>query len=182
MRLPPPRPLVSYTIFLSSADDAAALRVRVKRLVEESFNPQLLEAQSQFTIRLDMWERSAAQRPPPGKTSNDIFVERALNSDVLLVLLLDRLGTGTQEEIEAVLETDEVQLSILHFTERSDSRIRRMKVGRFIEQHRDRFFYLRRQCAPDSDESWIEIVKQLFAIVLGGVSRPDAEEPLVESR
>jgi hypothetical protein len=99
---------------------------------------------------------------------------------VALVLLLDRLGRGTQEEVEAVLEAG-VQLSVLHFTTRTDAELSNLKVGKFIRQHRDKIYYERKRCPPDSEDTWYAIVKTLLAVLLRGVM-PPAEEPFVETR
>lgn len=66
-----------YTVFLSSADDAAKLRKRFKGLVEETVNPVLVEAEANARLNLDMWERKAPRRLAPGETVDDEFVRRA---------------------------------------------------------------------------------------------------------
>jgi hypothetical protein len=169
MRLRPARATTAYRVFLSSATDANTLRKRVKRLVEDVFNPQLLEADAGFVVLLDMWERAAAQRAGAGQTVNQLFVDRALKSDITIVLILDSLGGGTREAVEAVLGQDDVQLSVLRLTTKDGDAADADEAGQFILANRDQFLYEMKRAALNSADSWLMLVRTLFAIVLRGV-------------
>src|SRR6266849_9769774 len=106
MKLGSPIQQRTYRIFLSSGDDARALRDRVDRIVTDSINSQLLEAGEKVRLEVDRWERTAPQRAEPDRQTNDRFVQRALDSNVTITLLLEQLGEGTRAELEAVLDTD----------------------------------------------------------------------------
>jgi len=97
-------------IFLSSGDDALELRDLVHALVDDAVNPQLRHAGFPYQLAVDRWEQTAAERNAEGEDGNARFVRLAKASTVTLSLLLERLGDGTREEIEAVLETDGVDL------------------------------------------------------------------------
>jgi hypothetical protein len=151
-----------FRIFLSSGDDAADLRDRVEALVHDAINPQLLEAQMQIRLEVDRWEKTAAQRAHPGKNTNDLFVQRALESNLTMALLQDRVGDGTREELEAALAA-ETEVSALWFVPRDsepDS-----EVARFLTPHKQTLYY-DKTGAPDSDESWLGITRILFGMVL----------------
>jgi len=120
MKLGSPIQQRTYRIFLSSGDDARALRDRVDRIVTDSINSQLLEAGEEVRLEVDRWERTAAQRIEPGRHTNDLFVQRALDSNVTITLLVEQLGKGTRTELEAVLDADK-QISALWFVPRDSS-------------------------------------------------------------
>jgi hypothetical protein len=109
-----------YSVFLSSGEDAHELRELVHALVDDVVNQELKLAQSKVRLSVTAWDRVAAGRALEGETVNDRFVRLARQSSLTLCLLIASLGQGTREEIEAVLDTDDVELSILWFVQRSD--------------------------------------------------------------
>lgn len=150
-----------FTIFVSSGADAAHLRQRVRKLVLDAVNPQLRIGRTGVRIEIDRWEDTAAARTR-GENTNAQFVERAKAAQLTLALLLETLGDGTKEELEAVLETDQ-ELSALWFIaadEDPDS-----EVGRFLDAHKDRLLHSKAG-RPESDESWINIVSVLTGAVV----------------
>jgi hypothetical protein len=81
-----------------------------------------------------------------------------------------------------MLETEDVQLSVLHFSTRNRRQHASSKVGRFIIANRKKFFYDRKSCTGESDEAWYAIVKTLLAVLIKGIAPEKPEEPLVEVR
>lgn len=107
-------------MFLSSGEDARELRDLVHALVDDVVNQELKQAGSTIRLSVTAWDRIAAGRALEGETVNARFVRLARTSSLTLCLLIATLGQGTREEIEAVLHTDDVELSVLWFVERSD--------------------------------------------------------------
>ncbi len=165
----PPRP--TYRIFLSSGDDAAGLRERVKGLVEEAVNSQLMQLGMDLRLELDIWERTAPETNEPGESTNQRFVKRALDSNLTLALLLAKLGPGTREEIEATLEAGQ-ELKVLWFVPRRSRP--QSEVASFLEPLSGRLYY-DQTGNPDDDESWHGIVRTLLRIVLLELSRGPQE-------
>ena len=102
-----------YRLFLSSSDEVDVWRDRVEDLMNKSFNPQLEDLVGVW-IRVMRWEQVAPQKVSR-KTVNEEFVSRVRRSHLALVLLREKLGDGTREELEAALEEDDVQLSVIRF-------------------------------------------------------------------
>src|SRR5205807_2216165 len=94
-----------------------------------SINSQLLQAGSSIRLIVDRWERTAPGRTQ-GETINSWFARRGRQSSLALCLLIRRLGDGTKEEIEAVLDADDVQLSVIWFVDRDSWPM--TAVGRFL--------------------------------------------------
>ncbi len=160
----------TYRIFLSSGDDAAALRDRVDDLVIEAVNSQLLQAGISLRLEVDRWERTAAASNNSGESTNDQFVKRALDSNLTLALFLKRVGQGTKEEIEATLEAEK-SVSALWFVPRKSKP--RSQVARFLEPKRKHLYY-DKTGRPDEDASWHGIVRVLFQLVLTGLKQGEA--------
>src|SRR5688500_2019453 len=93
------RPLIGgvshFPVFISSGDEASVMKERVKRLIEEWINKQLLHGLWQLDLPVLDWRDIAAQRAPAGGRTNDLFVEHARRSSVTIVLLFDRVPPGT---------------------------------------------------------------------------------------
>lgn len=118
MKLPEPDTVRSYNLFLSSSDEdeTRRLRDRVRRLVDDVINPQLDEySEAGVRLAVQRWEQTAAQRVEPGATVNGLFVAKARRAALTLVLLLDEIRPGTQEEFEAALSELDRQVSVLVF-------------------------------------------------------------------
>jgi hypothetical protein len=129
-----PRPQ-ELTIFLSSGDDALAARDCIEGLVERVFNPQFRRTNAPFRFAIERWEREAAQRNQLGESTNERFVRMAREADMTVALLLERLGPGTREELQAVLQDTNHELAPLWFVPprthpESD-------VATFLDEHRE---------------------------------------------
>jgi hypothetical protein len=159
-----------YRIFLSSGDDARDLRDRVQRLVYDAINPSLLQSGANVRLEIDRWEVTAAARTR-GTHTNEQFVQRAREAQVTMALLLQTLGDGTREELQAVLDETEEELSALWFIhkhEKPDS-----EVAQFLDSNRQRL-YFDKTGPPDDEESWIGVTRVLMQTVLEALKPPEA--------
>jgi hypothetical protein len=170
----------TYTLFLSSADDewTQKLRSRVKRLIDDVINPRLGGyREAGVRLALDMWEREAAQRASPGRKVNDLFVEKAKDSQLTLVLLLDEIRPGTREELDAALAQLGVQVALLIF-ERPNGPLDAQKfqeLNDYIDalRARDDLFYDSRCGEPDSDDAWLSLIRTLLDFTFGAMRNHD---------
>jgi hypothetical protein len=177
VRLPEPATVELHTLFISSSDEPTARRIRqrVKRLVDDVICPSLRQEypESRVTLEVDMWERTAAQKA----AGNAIFVERARASGVALVLIFDELRAGTKEELEAVVDEADVEVSLLSFDpSRNADPEQRKKVERVIRKYRGQLFY-KRVGKPNSDDAWFELSRQLFAFAFAAMRKSDDRVP-----
>jgi len=156
-----------FVIFLSSGDDALRLRDLVEQLAQEAVNPELLQAQLGVRLIIDRWERTAPGRTA-GEAVNSWFVRRATTSSLALCLLIRRLGTGTREEIEAVLGTDGVDLSVIWFVDRTTWP--RTAVGSFLDRHKDHL-YIDRAGPPTEAGAAVALVRLLLHVVMQRLSQ-----------
>lgn len=159
-----------YRIFLSSGDDARDLRDRVERLVQGAINPSLLQAGANVRLEIDRWEVTAASRTR-GTRTNAQFVKRARQAQVTMALLLQTLGGGTREELEAVLDETDRELAALWFVREHEDPD--TEVGRFLKLQRPRLYY-DKTGPPDDDESWIGVTRVLVRTVLEALKPPEA--------
>jgi hypothetical protein len=151
-----------YTVFLSSGDDALHLRDLVDDLVRDAVNEELLRAGLPVRLIVSRWERTPPGRAQ-GESVNDRFVRMAKSSSVTLCLLIKKLGKGTREEMEAVLATDDVDLSVIWFVSRATWPM--SSVGKFLREHRDEIF-IDRAGVPDSPGAAVAVVRFLLHIVM----------------
>lgn len=162
-------PVSEYTVFLSSANDAIELRQRVDGLFHNVVQPALKSAGADIRFHLDMWEKTEPRRLEDEETIDDEFVERAVASDLLLTLIVERLGSGTRKEIEAVLASDR-EISLLWFVdgdEHPDT-----PAGNFMKQlSEEGVLRYRKAGRPGTNESWESIVTVLLAAILAGLTR-----------
>ena len=171
-----------YTIFVSSGDDALSLRNRVTALIEEVFSPLLRRMGLPFRLQVERWEREPAQRAPGGNP-NAIFVEKARQSDLTLVLLRDRLGPGTREEIEGIADREDVELSILWFPSGSAE-----ATGLPAAENAETFLRgqseaLYARCEDSgSESSWHIILRPILLLMLRVFAEEENRETLVERR
>lgn len=165
----------NYVVFISSSDEVAHARRRIKNLIDESINPPLAD-RSRAQLYPRMWERATAQ-VAPGKTVNELFVEGVETSHAAMVLLKTQLGAGTEEEVEAVLDLPaarEVWLSVLRFalddgeTPSEDPRRLDDFLGQIGEDHRVLYHDTG---ALDSEEAWYTIVKTLTQYALAAFEK-----------
>lgn len=149
-------------MFLSSGDDALELRNLVDGLVSDAVNSELYQAGSSVRIFVDRWERTAPGRAY-GESINDWFVRRARGSSLTLCLLLKQLRGGTKQELETVLETDDVELSVVWFVDRTTWPLN--TVGRFLRTHQSELF-VSRAGPPEGPGATIALVRVLLHIIM----------------
>lgn len=169
-----------YVVFVSSGDDAVELRKLVKRLVDDALSPVLHQAGSEVRLRADLWEYTAANRSD-AESVNAQFVERAKNASVLLCLLIQRLGSGTREELESAFNVPNMEIKLIWFVDR-DARWPRTNLGTFLKDHKDRQkLFIDRAGSHDGDGAVVAIVRALFDIAAKALVRTP-EEPFREVR
>lgn len=161
------------TVFVSSGDDVVCLRDLVDDLVRDAINSEFQRASIPLRLLVSRWERSAPGRAADGEKVNDRFVALARKSSVTLCLLLDRLGAGTREEIEAVLDTPDVDLAILWFVE--PHTWPKSEVGCFLESLKDRGVFIDRAGRPDSRGSVVAVMRALLNIAIRGLAQQGGE-------
>jgi hypothetical protein len=167
-------------VFISSGDDARDLRERIRGLIDDVFNQVLTEGRRGVVLYADMWERTAPQRAGEAGV-NEMFVQRARDSHLTMVTLIDELRPGTLEEIKAVLPDRSIELAVFRFTEQTIAEAEADEVGQFLEANRDRFFYALKDGGPDSDVAWFELVRELLALVFSVIDVAPTG-PFVEER
>jgi hypothetical protein len=170
-----PRTVDLYHVFISSASDVDEVRKRVNRVIEDAINPPLGDRVA-AQLYPDMWERASPQ-VTPGRTINEMFVERAVAAACVLVLLKTRVGNGMREEVEAVLALPPpgVQLSVLRFTDsdpaanqsKMDAFARRLNRGKVLYDHTG---------TPGSEQAWLSIIKVLTGFALAVLDRTRERE------
>jgi hypothetical protein len=176
-----------YRLFLSSSNDPPLqrLRARVKALVEEVVNPQLISEypEAGVSIALEIWERVAAQQAH-GDSVNEIFVEKARNSQLTLVLLHDQLKKGTREELDAAIAAG-VEVSLLCFEPpKSLSHRRQAQLRRDIRRYESHLFY-GELGPPLSNDAWIGLTRVLLAFTFASIrdsQLPGGRELVAELR
>lgn len=161
-----------YTIFLSSADDAIDLRERVDGLINNAVQPVLRNSGVEARFYLDMWEKTAPRRLEEDETIDDEFVERAVNSNLMMTLAVERLGSGTRKEIEAVLAS-RTELAMLWFVDANEHPD--TPVGKFAtELEENGVVRYNKAGRPSTNRSWEAIVRLLLQAVLAA-SEPQEE-------
>jgi len=108
-----------FKVFLSSGDDALLMRDEVSTFVDHSVNGVLRDTGAAVRFEVERWEETPAQRNPSGEAGNAKFVRKAQAADVTLTLLVERLGDGTREELDGVLDETDKELSALWYVERT---------------------------------------------------------------
>lgn len=163
-----------YRVFISSSNDASDVRRRLRGLIDDVFNPALMQGGWPFVLHADMWERTAAKKVA-GKNVNEQFVDRALESNLTIVALIDHLRGGTKQELEAVLAKGEVELSVLRLSAKPREKAAKDSVGKYLTSIQDKiFYYSLTDQGPDSEDAWFEIVRQLLSLVLTAAILPEA--------
>jgi hypothetical protein len=180
MRLPTGIPTSVVLIFLSSGDDVLELRELVNRLVEESVNPVLRQNELSVRVEVDGWDRTAAHRVPSGEKTNTEFVRRACNAHLVLGILRDELGDGTREELEAALEKDDVELSVVWCVDR-DGDWPETSVGKWLGPMKERLLFDRAGDLGTVGPA-IAIVRILLEAVMTAARQNQDQELLRERR
>lgn len=167
MRLGHGVPVSEYTVFLSSADDAVELRKRVDGLFHNVVQPLLKSVNVDVRFHLDMWEKTEPRRLEDEETIDDEFVNRAVASNLLMTLLVDRLGSGTQKEIEAVLDS-KTEIAMLWFVDRDEHP--ETPAGRFLRQLEDEgVLRYKKAGRVGTHESWQAIVMVLLGAIFAAL-------------
>jgi hypothetical protein len=172
----------AFPIFISSGADANALRDRVDRVVQRAFNAQLSHRAWKVWFPIWRWEDVEARAAASGQTVNDTFVQMARESSVVLVLLHDQLRPGTEEELLAVKDDENVDLKVFWFPLRHPVLRfgRPTQVGRFLELHKNEVLHTRFDDI-DGEAAWIYLIQNLVATLLKAL-RSEKRIPYVERR
>ncbi len=162
MKLGPGQMVSEFEVFLSSSNDAIEVRERVEGLIQNAVNPAL-KALGERGARfyLEKWEHTEARRLGEGEEFDDEFIDKAVKSDLVMTLVVDRVGPGTKAEMKAVVEskTEIAALWFVKFGEQPDT-----EAAGFLNELQDEGILRYKQAGPlDSDESWQAIVRVLMA-------------------
>jgi hypothetical protein len=164
-----------YTVFLSSSNDAIELRERVDGLFHNAVNPAMRAlGERGARFYLEKWEHSEARRLGEGEEFDDEFVEKAVNSDLMLTLVVDRLGPGTRHELQEVAkgDTEIVALWFIEFGEQPEN-----ETAEFLNGLQEEKVLRYKQAGPiDSEESWQAIVRVLMAAAFEALKPKEEEE------
>jgi hypothetical protein len=149
----------TYTIFVSSSDEAKVLRQRAGTIVD-LFNRQLAQARSPIRLETDLWEDTSAHKVPAGKV-NDEFVRRALESDLTIVLLMKELRPGTKAELNAVMDDDSTELAVLWFKPKSGKTGKNLlaQIKRFKN---DKRVFINEFGDWESDDAWLGLFRAIL--------------------
>ena len=180
--------VAEFIIFLSSSNELREVRDRIEAITERSINPLLFERSVRIRIRIDRWEHSVPKRVKTER-ANELFVEQALNSHLTIVLLQDRLGPGTREELEALLAEPvrgaapsdppgRPDLALIRFTPSSSAKDADLaEIEDFLKLNEEKMIYAGPDDAgdPESDKSWFVIFRVLLGAVITAY-QADSEE------
>jgi hypothetical protein len=162
MKLGPGQMVSEYVVFLSSSNDAIEVRERVDGLIRNAVNPALKAlGEGGARFYLEKWEHTEARRLGDGEEFDDEFIEKAVGSDLMMTLVVERVGPGTKAEMKAVGESDTeiAALWFVKFGEQPDT-----EAARFLNELQDEKILRYKQAGPvDSEESWQAIVRVLMA-------------------
>ena len=150
----------SYRVFLSSGSDVVALRDRTDRLCMIATN--VLSRNNQLVrLEVDRWENTPPHRAASDHL-NDEFVERALQSNIVIALLQHELRPGTLEELEAVLGRGGIEVAVCCF---ASDQPRSPELLAFLATWKERMLY-KEIDAPDSDEAWLELTRLVMNLMV----------------
>lgn len=167
------RSMTSYRVFLSSGHtpELRMLRDRVEALCRVMSE---LLMHHRLPARLDIarWEHTPPQLVE-GDRLNPQFVEQALASDLVVVLLGTELRPGTREELEAVLlEHGRIAVAVFCFGPRD---CRSTELQEFLDARENIFFYKEVE-SVDGDDAWYELVRSVVSFMVSVVRRHDQVE------
>jgi len=168
----------TFPVFLSSADEAMQFRNRVQGLVQKSLNSQLSFRAWLQTFPVWRWEEMAATTVPAGGSANDLFVQKARESSVTIVLLRDKLRPGTKEELMAVKDDPEVELKVLWFPRRRLRFAPGTEVQRFLFGPDAKNIFHEKLARPNSEDAWQTLAANLIDVLLMAL-RSDGRRPYV---
>lgn len=170
MKLGPGNLISEYVVFLSSSNDAIEVRERIDGLIKNSVNPALKElGEDGARFYLEKWEHTEARRLQPGEKFDDEFVAKALSSDLMMTLVVDRVGPGTRLEMEEVAKSD-TEIAALWFVAFGDQPD--TEAASFLNELQDDGILRYKQAGPvGSEESWQAIVRVLIAAAFEAIGR-----------
>lgn len=160
MKLGPGQMVSEHVVFLSSSNDAIEVRERVDGLIRNAVNPALKDL-GEVRFYLEKWEHTEARRLGAGEGFDDEFISKAVASDLMMTLVVERVGPGTEAEMRAVAEsgTEIAALWFVKFGEQPDT-----EAARFLNELQDKKILRYKQAGTiDSEESWQAIVRVLMA-------------------
>lgn len=166
-------------IFLSSGDDALAERDFFDSLVRDGVNAALMNLGYSVRFEVDRWERSAPHKILLGASPNDEFVERAKCANLVVSVLIDNLGQGTKEELEAALSEGSIELSIV-WCEARDANPD-TDVSRWLLGHQGEVFY-DRAGRPETDGPRVALGRLITEATLTALRQYAPEELMHEAR
>jgi hypothetical protein len=166
-----------FAVFVSYGDEAKDLKKRVKRLVEEAISRQLNLGVWPIDLVVWDWRDMAGERAPEDGKTNDLFVQKARESSVTMVLLCNKMPPGSEEELLEVVKDPEIDLKVIWLNSNSSSE---SEVGQFLTEHSDEFRYVE-LLELDSEDSWITLTANLIAVLLRALRGQD-RTPFWETR
>lgn len=155
----------TYNIFLSSGSDTKSLRDLVERMVE-IISKQFAHEGLPLRFETSRWEDFAAGKAA-SENLNDLFVACARDSHLTMVLLLTKVGKGTREEIEGVLDKKDVQLAVVWC--RHPDGLDDKDVQAFLESHKGNFLY--QVASDDSEAIQLALLRILTRCVASAVAK-----------
>jgi hypothetical protein len=167
-----------FPVFLSSANEAMRFRNRVQDLVDKSLNTQLSFRGWPDQFPVWRWEEMASTTVPAGGRANDLFVQKARESSVTIVLLRDNLRPGTKAELMAVKDDPDVELKVLWFPRRRP-RLAPSEVERFLLSEDAEGIYHHKLSRANSDVAWQRLCANLIDVLLLGL-RGRGRRPYVD--
>ena len=172
----PPTQTYSYQVFLSSGSDLAVQRDQFKTICDQ-LNTQLAMTNSRIRIDLKRWEDQGGFKVQ--NDANERFRKLAIDSHLTVVLLADSIRNGTQEELEAALAEEQVQLEVLWMRSEQAGRTRRptglTKLEKYLDTKRNQVIWT--QCeGPGSFSSIIHMYRILTTFVLRSIAQLDESD------
>lgn len=168
-----------FVFFISSASDVTEQRELLTAMIRSADNQFRLRRDSTrpFTFVIDKWELDAGRRT---QDMNAEFVRRVREAHAVIVLLESQLRPGTEEEIEAVLQESQVQVSVIWMDRPEDSR-RYKKLRKYLKEKSDRLAYVK--TGPPGSQKAICAMVDVITAALAHVTQTDHEEdPFSEAR
>jgi hypothetical protein len=156
-------------VFVSSADEPEhikCLRDRVDLVVGKLLNSALRDADSRLRFECERWEDFPTQKAPVGGKTNDLFVSRARESALTMVLLHDDLRPGTEEEVRAVLNDPDVELAVQRYSSTSADPY----LDAFLEEIKPKVLW-GEENDWQSEAAWIVLLRPLLKTVIIEVER-----------
>lgn len=175
------RPTMRYVVFLSSADEMSEQRDLFEGMVREA-NEQFRvwgDPARPFELVVERWENQVPQRAR--ERINQIFVDQALDSHAMVVLMSKKIRPGTSEEVEAVVAVPEIQMSVI-WMQQHDAVYANRKIRKFWNDNGDERIFFHRTGPPGSDESIFAMFRVIAALVASITSRDRRAEVFNESR